>query len=97
MDGAQWVQRAREKCMALEDGLGWNWSKMGTTPAYFGELPKLVRCSYIESSADFKDSSISSAAMVCIPPYLVMQKTIPILTLSLFQTMTHILNLLTKL
>src|SRR6202453_222285 len=32
----------------------------------------------------------------CIPPYLIMQRTIPVSTLLPFWTMTHILNLLTK-
>src|ERR1700677_822142 len=32
----------------------------------------------------------------CIPPYLIMRRTIPVSTLLPFRTTTHILNLLTK-
>ena len=67
MDGAQWIQRAREKCVAAEDGLGWDWSETGTAPAYFGELPKQVHCGYIGSSTGSEDSSVSSTAVVLHP------------------------------
>jgi hypothetical protein len=40
LDGAQWIQTARERCVATEDDLGWNWSESGNGLTYSVNLPK---------------------------------------------------------
>ena len=49
MDGARWIQTARERCTEAKEVFGWNWSKSGNDLTYSVNLPKMVNCSYIES------------------------------------------------
>ncbi len=64
LDGAEWIQRAREKCRMSEEGLGWNWSENGNTLAYPVTMPKSVNCGYIESIVDDDEPDYSRALVL---------------------------------
>ena len=66
LDGAQWIQMAREKCRTSQEGFGWNWSENGNTLAYSVTMPKSVCCGYIESTID-DDKPDYSKALVLHP------------------------------
>ena len=63
LDGAQWIQMAKERCSEAKDSLGWDWSESSNGPTYSVNLPKTVNCSYIESVAD-SDELDNSKALV---------------------------------
>jgi hypothetical protein len=52
LDGARWIQMARERCAEAEEDLGWDWFESGNDLTYSVNLPKMVNCSYIESIID---------------------------------------------
>ena len=52
LDGAQWIQMARERCSEAQDSLGWDWSESGNGPTDSVNLPKMVNRGYIESVTD---------------------------------------------
>jgi len=52
LDGAQWIQMARERCSGAKDSSGWDWSKSSNGSTYLVNLPKSVNCSYVESVTD---------------------------------------------
>jgi len=64
LDGARWIQIAREKCAQAEEDLGWDWSKSGNDLTYLVNLPKTVNCSYIESVIDSKVPDYSKALVL---------------------------------
>ena len=68
LDGAQWIQTAREKCRMLQEGFCWDWSKNGNTLAYSVTMPKLVNCGYIESIVD-DDKPDYSKALILLSTY----------------------------
>jgi hypothetical protein len=61
LDGAQWIQTAKERWIEAEDSLNWDWSESGNGPAYSGNFPKPVNCSYTESGDDSDESDYSKA------------------------------------
>jgi hypothetical protein len=64
LDGAQWIQMARERCSGAKDNLGWDWSKSGNGPTYSVNFPKSVNCGYIESIADSDEPNNSKALIL---------------------------------
>ena len=52
LDGAWWIQMARERCSEVKDSLGWDWSESSNGSTYSMNLPKSVNWGYIESVAD---------------------------------------------
>jgi len=40
LDGARWIQMARERCNETKDNLGWDWSESGNEPTYSVNSPK---------------------------------------------------------
>jgi hypothetical protein len=66
LDGARWIQMARERCNETKDNLGWDWSESGNEPTYSVNSPKTVNCGYIESIDD-SDEVDNSKALVLHP------------------------------
>ena len=64
LDGAQWIQMAREKCRTSQEGFGWNWSENGNTLAYLVTMPKSVCCGYIESTIDDDEPDYSKVLVL---------------------------------
>ena len=66
LDGARWIQMARERCSGVKDSLGWDWSESSNGSTYSVNLPKSVNWGYIESVAD-SDELDNSKALVLHP------------------------------
>jgi hypothetical protein len=68
LDGAQWIQMARERCSEAKDSLGWDWSESGNEPTYSVNLPKMVNCGYIESIDD--SDEVDNSKVIVLHPTL---------------------------
>jgi hypothetical protein len=68
LDGARWIQTARERCSEATDSLGWDWSESGNEPTYLVNLPKTVNCGYIESIDD--SNEVDNSKVIVLHPTL---------------------------
>ena len=61
LDGARWIQAARERCAEAEEDFGWDWSESSNDLTYSVNSPKMVNFSYIESIVDSEVPDLSKA------------------------------------
>jgi len=64
LDGARWIQTARERCAEAEGDSGWDWSESGNDLTYSVKSPKTVHCGYIESIVDSDTPDLSKAVVL---------------------------------
>ena len=64
LDGARWIQMARERCTEAGEDFGWDWSESGNNLTFSVSTPKTVNCSYIESVVDSEASDLSKAMVL---------------------------------
>lgn len=64
LDGARWIQTAKERCAEIEGDSGWDWSENGNDVAYSVKSPKTVKCGYIESVVDSEAPDLSKAVVL---------------------------------
>jgi len=64
LDGARWIQTAKEKCAEIKEDSGWDWSENSNDLTYSVKSPKTVKCGYIESVVDSEAPDLSKAVVL---------------------------------
>ena len=64
LDGARWIQMARERCAEAEEDSGWDWSKCSNDLTCSVDSPKTINCGYIESVVDSEAPDLSTALIL---------------------------------
>ena len=64
LDGARWIQMAKEKCAEIKEDSGWDWSENSNDLTYSVKSPKTVNCDYIKSVVDLEVPDLSKAVVL---------------------------------